>query len=132
MYEWISEKKEAFIEEEYGILPGEFYGLLENSKWLLFALRELARFYGVKPSDFSKLSIRVMHGIKEELLPLISMPGIGRVRARRLYSNGLKSESEVKSASRERLVALLGSAVGNNLYTYFHKDDMQPTLKGMI
>ncbi|MCL5017666.1 MAG: DEAD/DEAH box helicase [Candidatus Parvarchaeota archaeon] len=132
VYEWISEKKEAFIEEEYGILPGEFYGLLENSKWLLFALRELARFYGVKPSDFSRLSIRVMHGIKEELLPLISMPGIGRVRARRLYSNGLKSESEVKSASRERLVALLGSAVGNNLYTYFHKDDMQPTLKGMI
>ena len=132
MEEWISEKKEAFIEEEYGVLPGEFYGLIENARWLLYALRELARFSGVKASEFSKLSVRVTHGIKEELLPLISLPNIGRVRARRLYANGMKSESDIKSSSQERLVKLLGQAVGTDLYKYLHKDDVQPTLKDVV
>jgi helicase len=44
------------------------------------------------------LSERIKHGVKEELLPLVWIPGVGRVRARALYSAGFRKPEDIVQA----------------------------------
>jgi len=57
-------------------------------------------------SIYLSLSARIKHGVKEELLPLVSIPGVGRVRARALYNAGLRRPEEVAQAGVERLTRI--------------------------
>ncbi|PCN50664.1 hypothetical protein B6U99_03345 [Candidatus Geothermarchaeota archaeon ex4572_27] len=43
---------------------------------------------------FDKLSRRIRHGVKEELLDLVSIEGVGRIRARALYARGYRTREE--------------------------------------
>jgi helicase len=45
-------------------------------------------------------------GVKKELLPLVRLEGVGRVRARVLFDAGLKSIEDLKLVPLERLVGL--------------------------
>jgi len=58
--------------------------------------------------DAKKLRIRIENGVKEELLELIRLPGIGRVKARRLYNLGFKSLSDILKGDK----AILEKAIG--------------------
>lgn len=49
---------------------------------------------------------RVNKGIREELLSLARLEGIGRVRARVLYNSGLKNIEDLKHTPIEKLVNL--------------------------
>ena len=40
--------------------------------------------------ELKKLELRVKYGVKEELLDLVRIKGIGRIKARRLYNKGIK------------------------------------------
>src|ERR1041385_7118657 len=44
----------------------------------------------------AELGMRLEHGIKEELLPLIRLRGVGRVRARVLYGSGLRTPKDLQ------------------------------------
>jgi len=50
--------------------------------------------------------VRVEKGVKSELLPLVRLKGIGRVRARILYDSGLKTIKDLKRASIKELTSL--------------------------
>jgi helicase len=54
---------------------------------------------------------RLSSGIKEELVLLCELRGIGRVRARRLFSSGIKTVADVKAAQVEQLAKIIGTAV---------------------
>jgi helicase len=56
-----------------------------------------------------KLRVRAYYGIKEELISLVSLRGIGRVRARALFDAGLKTISDLKKASVEKIAKVLKS-----------------------
>jgi helicase len=77
---------------------------------MLYAARELAYLKGLTrvAEEFKKLELRVDKGIKSELLDLISIKGIGRVKARRLYSLGLRKFSDFRNFDQN----LLEKAVG--------------------
>jgi helicase len=49
---------------------------------------------------------RVDKGVKSELLPLVRLKGIGRVRARILHDSGLKTIKDLKTAPIKRLTSL--------------------------
>ncbi|MGB9577391.1 MAG: helix-hairpin-helix domain-containing protein, partial [Candidatus Norongarragalinales archaeon] len=57
---------------------------------------------------------RIVKGVKEELLPLTKFRGIGRVRARKLWKAGVRSEEAFKALSREELKALVGLKESKN------------------
>jgi helicase len=59
------------------------------------------------------LSERIKHGVREELLPLVWIPGVGRVRARALYSAGFRKPEDIAQASVERLVRI--PAIGEGI-----------------
>jgi len=109
--DWIDEKDEEALFEKYGIRPGEVHSKLENADWILYSASELAKLMGFKQllRHVTKLRFRVEHGVKEELLPLLQLRGIGRVRARKLFDNRIKDLADVKKADVSTLTQILGS-----------------------
>jgi len=110
-HSWAREMGEDRILEELGVTPGELRARLSNSDWLLYATGELALLLGFKDmlSQIRKARLRVKYGIREELLPLVKLKGVGRVRARMLYNNGLKGIAELKKAPLQQIERLIGS-----------------------
>jgi helicase len=114
---WISEVPDSEIMDKLNIAPGDLRTKLANADWVCYAASELARLEGKKKmtSDLLKLQIRLEHGIREELLPLIGLRGIGRVRARKLFSAGLKNPEVVLNTDRKKLAALIGEKLAEKL-----------------
>lgn len=107
---WISEMLEQDLLEKFNIAPGIIRTKLLNADWLLYAMGELSPLVGSQQhvGPLAKLRKRVSAGIKEELILLCELRGIGRVRARRLFNVGIKQVSDVKSARVEDLAKVIG------------------------
>ncbi|MGB9002590.1 MAG: helix-hairpin-helix domain-containing protein, partial [Nitrosotalea sp.] len=66
---------------------------------------------------------RVIYGIKEELVDLVKVRGIGRIRARILYKNGIKNLDELASIPVEKLAKIdkIGPGIAENIKTQLKK-----------
>ncbi|MGI0094524.1 MAG: helix-hairpin-helix domain-containing protein, partial [Nitrosotalea sp.] len=66
---------------------------------------------------------RVTYGIKKELVDLVQVKGIGRVRARVLFKNGIKSREDLTSISVEKLAKIdkIGPIIAENIKTHLKK-----------
>lgn len=107
--DWIEEKKEDDIINKYQVGPGDIHARVETAEWLLYAMQELARLFNFEVVPLlAKLRLRVKYGCREELLNLVKLKGIGRVRARTLYKHGFKSISMLRKASIATLASLPG------------------------
>jgi helicase len=108
--EWMDEMGEDEILEHFGVTPGELRVRLNNADWLLYATQELALLLGMMNmlSKMRKIRIRMKYGIREELLPLIRLKGIGRVRARLLYNSNIRTLSKLRKIPIESLSRLIG------------------------
>ena len=108
MNAWIEETTEDEAIEKFRVQPGDLYRLIATSKWLLYASHELASLFNHKDllPHLAELMERTEKGVKAELLPLVRLERIGRVRARILYNSGLKTLTDLKKARLERLTSL--------------------------
>lgn len=113
LHEWINEKTEEYLLENYNARPGELRSKLDIANWLLYSSEEISRILHFQQlnKEIVKLRLRLKHGIREELLPLIKIKGIGRVRARRLYFNRIKDIGDIKRADLTKLSQILGQNV---------------------
>jgi len=105
---WMEEMSEEMLLERFRVQPGDLYRTIENAKWLLHATHELGRLLGNKKilPLASELIERVAKGIKKELLPIVKLEGVGRVRGRIMYNAGYKTISDIKHAPLEDLTNL--------------------------
>ncbi|MHB1663615.1 MAG: helix-hairpin-helix domain-containing protein, partial [Thermoplasmataceae archaeon] len=88
---------------------GDLEGKISSADWLSFALSRLSqKFRRDMMHDFEVLNLRIKEGIGSDIIPLVAIPGIGRVRARRLYSSGLKNLAEISQASASRISSIPG------------------------
>ncbi|MGP8074246.1 MAG: DEAD/DEAH box helicase [Thermoplasmata archaeon] len=107
---WIAETPIVEITERFGIGAGDLRTKVEDADWLLFAAGRLAvTFQRRLARSIDDLSLRVRYGAKEELLDLVRLRGIGRVRARRLYRAGFADREALRAAPLERIEEALGS-----------------------
>ncbi len=115
--DWIDEKDEEWIMEHYDCRPGETRVKIDNADWLLYACNELARLMQYQPllKEIMKVRLRLKYGVREELLPLIRLEGIGRVRARKLFHAGLKDLGDIRKVSFEKLSDILGVSVAKSV-----------------
>lgn len=107
---WAEESSSEAIYERLRVEPGDLHVLSEKAAWLLYAASELAQ-WSKSPSMTTparKMSTRVRYGVKEELLNLISIAGVGRARARTLFKAGIKSRSQIAKMSVEDLMRIPG------------------------
>ncbi|MBI2652195.1 hypothetical protein HYX00_01910, partial [Candidatus Woesearchaeota archaeon] len=111
--QWVNEQDEEFLLEEYNIRPGELRAKLEIADWLLYAAEEISRIlhYQSLIKEIVKLRLRLKYGVKEELLPLVRLENIGRVRARTLFRNRLRDIKDIRNADLATLSQLLGDKV---------------------
>lgn len=130
LMDWMEETHMDRIEERYQVGPGDVRTRLDNGKWLLHAFRELAR--GLRPewvAPIDELTLRLEHGVKQELLPLIRLKGVGRIRARNLHAAGFHTPADLKGAPISRLVQVpgIGEALARDLLRQVGDDpDAQP------
>jgi helicase len=105
---WAEEVIEDQLIEKFGVQPGDLYRTIENSKWLLHATHELALLFGSKEtlSLAHELLERVEKGVKKELLPLVRLEGVGRVRGRILFNAGYRTIADLKHGRIENLTNL--------------------------
>ncbi|MDH5482507.1 MAG: DEAD/DEAH box helicase [Candidatus Bathyarchaeota archaeon] len=105
---WIEEITEDQIIEKFRTQPGDLYRTIESAKWLLHATRELAMLFGEKHIMPWTLELmeRIEKGVKKELLPIVKLEGVGRVRGRIIYNAGYKTTEEIKIAKLEELMNL--------------------------
>ena len=114
---WMDEAGEDAILEGFRVTPGELRVRLSNADWLLYSMQELGLLMGHMDilRDLRKLRLRVKHGIREELLPLVKLKGIGRVRARTLYSSGLKGLEDLRRIPQPSLERIIGVKVAKQI-----------------
>lgn len=115
--DWINEKSEQDIMEHYNVQPGILHSKLQICDWLAYAASELAKLIDAKENAIKmrRMRKRLKYGVKEELLRLVELRYIGRVRARRLYRAGLKNVTDIKKADVNDLARILGAKVAGKI-----------------
>ncbi len=107
--DWVEELSEDEIADRYDIGPGDIRNRVETAEWLLYSASRIASMYNHQKADILKtLTFRVKHGIKKELLPLMKLPQIGRVRARTLFEAGYRTPEDIMAAPTHELAQLPG------------------------
>jgi len=119
--DWIEEKTEDNILNRFGIAPGDLRNYIRNSEWLAHALNEIIGATKGKRRDLEKLSKRIKHGVRSELVELAELPGIGRVRARKLYRKGITMANIPKKTEKE-LSDIIGKSLARRLKQRFKKN----------
>ncbi len=115
--DWIDEKDEEWLLEKFDIRPGEIRVKLNNADWLLYATYEMCRILHFQNllKHISRLRLRLKNGAKEELLPMLKLKDIGRVRARKLFKNNIKDIADIKKVSYTSLSQVIGPAAAKSI-----------------
>lgn len=116
---WIEEMSEEQIIDKFRVQPGDLYRTIENAKWLLHATHELGSLFNNKQIQplTVELQFRVEKGIKKELLHLVKLEGVGRVRGRVLFNAGYETIDALKGATLEELtnIPLIGPRLAKKI-----------------
>jgi helicase len=120
--DWAEELPDARICERYSVGPGDVFGMVESVNWLLHATGELSRmFAGAFHPRIREYETCMKNGIRRELLPLVKLRGIGRVRARRLFNNGITTPDAVLTAGIETVTKLIGRGIAEQVFAQLEK-----------
>ena len=120
---WIDEVNEDTIADTFGVGTGDIHAVVENLKWLMHAgVRIAEEFTPGFAEDMKKLEVRLANGIKEELIPLVSLKGIGRVRARRLFNRGYTEPEKLLQGNKSEIVSILGTALTEKIFAQGGKE----------
>ncbi|MDV0445215.1 hypothetical protein MmiAt1_07720 [Methanimicrococcus sp. At1] len=117
LYRWISEAPENEISKEFDVGEGDIRQFSETAGWIAGAASRLLKMSGLSSAGlFSDLELRLQYGASIQLLPLLKIRGIGRVRARRLYNAGFKSKESFEPADFETAARLIGPKIARQLF----------------
>ena len=122
---WITESTELSLSDSLKIESGDMHRMTENANWLSYCLREISKH--VERADLLEelgdLRNRIIYGIREELLDLVRVKGIGRVRARILFKHGIKNLDDLRKIPVNKLgeIDKIGSTIADNIKTELQK-----------
>ncbi len=106
--DWASELDEDRICERYNVGPGDIRGKVDTAQWLLQAAERLAGELGLDVTGaVREARLRVEHGVEEELLDLVGVSEVGRVRARKLYEAGIEDREGLREAPKATVLRAL-------------------------
>ena len=106
---WANEASEDQMLDNFGAGPGDVHYQTTTAEWLLYSFTQLAHLELPELAPLlDSLHRRVAHGVKEELLELLTLEGIGRVRARTLHRNGYTDLMALAGARQADLARLPG------------------------
>ncbi|MEK6912238.1 MAG: helix-hairpin-helix domain-containing protein, partial [Candidatus Thermoplasmatota archaeon] len=116
--DWIEERSEDEVTKKFGIGPGDIRRMVDQGVWLMYAMSELGRIFNKKKvRALTRLMVQMQYGIKEELLELVQLRGVGRVRARALWAKGYKVLRDLQKADPGDLarIPVIGTALAKKI-----------------
>ncbi|GAB7094415.1 ATP-dependent DNA helicase [Halolamina litorea] len=130
--DWASEVDEDRIAERYGVGPGDIRGKVDTAEWLLNAAERLAGELDLSNVvSVREAKKRVEDGVREELLDLTSVRGVGRKRARRLFEAGIESRADLRDADKSVILgALRGEKTAETVLENVGRED--PSMEGVV
>jgi helicase len=92
---WINEMKYEDIEDKWSVQPGDLRSRAELAEWILYAIKRILYddedlknlnkdAHKLLLESVNEIHKRVRYGCKPDLLGLVSLRGVGRIRAREL------------------------------------------------
>ncbi|NUB90060.1 ATP-dependent DNA helicase [Haloterrigena sp. SYSU A121-1] len=129
--DWAEETEEETITDRYKIGPGDLRGKVDTAEWLLGAAESLAAEIDSEWTvAVREARARVEHGVGEELLELVSVGGVGRKRARRLYDAGIEEPADLRTADKGVVLSVLkGEKTAENILENAGRED--PSMDGV-
>ncbi len=118
VYDWISETSETSMEKTYGIGPGDIRNKVELAEWLTHAALRIAGLVNRDAvGDIEDIHRRIQYGVKGELLELVKLKGVGRVRARALFHRNISTLEDLRNTSYDilRQIPNVGEAVARSI-----------------
>lgn len=114
--DWINEVPDDVIAERHKVYPGDVRVFSDTASWLLHAYSELCKFLGMKrhAEELGKLEVRMKYGVREELVSLVKLPYIGRVRARKLWEAGIRGPEDILE-KRDLVARIIGRKVAEKV-----------------
>jgi helicase len=125
--DWIGEVREELISDRYRIGPGDIRRSAETAEWLMHSMAELSKHLDLGITfKAEQLALRIHYGAGQDLLALLNLKGIGRVRARKLYLSGITSIEKLKAADPVEIARLLGPKIAEKVVSQL-KNAIQET-----
>jgi len=125
LHAWITESSELSLSDNLGIESGDMHRIAETANWLSYCLREISKH--VERADLleelGNLRKRIVYGIREELLELVRIKGIGRVRSRILYKHRIKNLDDLAKIPVNKLAEIdkIGLTLADNIKSELRK-----------
>ncbi|WP_312910193.1 ATP-dependent DNA helicase [Natronosalvus caseinilyticus] len=129
--DWAEEDDEDRLTDRYKIGPGDLRGKVDTAEWLLGAAESLAGEIGSEWTvAVREARARVEHGVREDLLELVGIRGVGRKRARQLYAAGLETPADLRAADKGIVLgALRGEKTAETILENAGRED--PSMDGV-
>ncbi|MFC7239762.1 ATP-dependent DNA helicase [Saliphagus sp. GCM10025317] len=129
--DWAEEDDEDRLTDRYKIGPGDLRGKVDTAEWLLGAAESLAGEIGSEWTvAVREARARVEHGVREDLLELVGIRGVGRKRARQLYAAGLETPADLRAADKGIVLgALRGEKTAETVLENAGRED--PSMDGV-
>ncbi len=126
VHDWISEVGEKAMEEAYGVGPGDIRNKADLAEWLMHAMARLSQI--LRPESTAQIEgvhRRIVYGIKPELLELVKLRGIGRIRARAMHDRGITTIEDLRHTTYDRLKQIpnIGESVARSIKTQLGQAD---------
>jgi helicase len=125
LHAWLNESSEVHLSDNLGIESGDMHRMVELADWLSYCLYELAKLLERADllEELSMFRKRIQYGIKDELIELVQVRGIGRVRARKLFTNGITSLEDLRRIPVDKLAQVdkIGPTIADNIKSQLKK-----------
>jgi helicase len=119
LQDWLSERSERDITEDYSVGVGDIRRYIETAGWLLYSASEIARVTGATHHVpiLHTLHSRMKYGVRQELLEIVTLRGVGRIRGRMLYNHGLRTMADLYHTPLEEIarVPTVGTGVATSI-----------------
>ncbi len=126
LYNWISEMRELEIFDKFAIESGDLYRMIETSEWLIMCMAVISRQLGKRElaAELNTLRKRIKYGVKTELVDLVSLKGVGRVRARQMYRHGIRTRADIPGIPTARLARIgrIGTKLAKSIKSQVRQD----------
>lgn len=115
---WIEELSISDLEDEWNVQPGDLRSRVDLAEWLLYSTRTILmedrelknmdeKSHRILFEAIDEIHRRVRHGCKSDLLALITLRGVGRVRAREMVNNlGVSNVKDIASLTENDKIKL--------------------------
>ncbi|MHA2424348.1 MAG: DEAD/DEAH box helicase [Candidatus Thorarchaeota archaeon] len=119
LQDWISERTEKDITERYNVGMGDVHRFVQSAEWLTYAASEISRISNATSHIpfLHNLRSRLRYGVRSDILELVGLRGVGRVRGRMLHNHNLVNLPDLYKVPIEELARIptIGTAIAGSI-----------------